>query len=128
MDGPPLPARWVVLMRAEAFASNGFGVSQQFFECAGSYNLSAMDARTRSEINNIIRPAHRLLVMFDHQNRITPALEHRQSRQQLFVVACVEPDGRLVQNVEHAAEIRTKLRRQANPLAFSSRERRHAPP
>ena len=49
-----------------------------------------------------------------------------QGGQQLLVIARVQADGRLVQDVKHAAEIGAELRRQPDALAFAAGKRRHA--
>jgi hypothetical protein len=50
----------------------------------------------------------------------------RQRRQQLAVVALVQPDRRLVEHVENAGEVGADLRGQSDPLPFAARQRRGA--
>ena len=82
----------------------------------------------RAQVNDVIRPPHRRLVMLDHEHRVAARLELFQRRQQLLVVARVQADGRLVQDVEHAAQVRAQLRRQPDALRLAAGQRRHAPP
>jgi hypothetical protein len=51
-----------------------------------------------------------------------------ERREQLLVIAGVQTDGRLVEHVEYAAEIRSELRRQPDALRFTATQRRHAAP
>ena len=64
--------------------------------------------------------------MFDHEHRVAPGFEFLQRGQQLLVVTRVEADGGLVQDVEHAAQVRAQLGRQSNPLRLAARQCRHA--
>ena len=43
--------------------------------------------------------------------------------QQLAVIAMMQADGRLVEHVEHAAQLRADLRGQADALAFAAGKR-----
>ena len=43
--------------------------------------------------------------------------------QQAIVVAMVQPDRRLVQNIQHAAQLGTNLRCQADALTFAAAQR-----
>ena len=47
----------------------------------------------------------------------------RQRIEQPVVVARMQPDGRLVQHVQHAAQLRPDLRRQADALRFAAGKR-----
>ena len=46
--------------------------------------------------------------------------------EQLPVVALVQADRRLVEDVEHAGQVRADLRRQPDALPFAARQRRGA--
>ena len=47
----------------------------------------------------------------------------RQRFEQPFVIARMQADGRLVQHVQHAAQLRADLRRQPDALRFAARKR-----
>ena len=49
--------------------------------------------------------------------------ERLERVEQLFVVARVQADGRLIEHVEHAAQIRAELRREPDALAFAAAQR-----
>ena len=82
----------------------------------------AVDSRARPEVNDIIGPAHGFLVVLHHQQRIAARLEQGQRGQQLLVVGGVQADGRLIQDVKHAAEIGAKLGGQPDALGFAARK------
>ena len=62
-------------------------------------------------------------VMLDDDNRIADIPEMLEGRQQARIVALVQADRRLVQNVEHAGQTRTDLRGEADALRFTARKR-----
>ena len=50
-----------------------------------------------------------------------PFLAQRSQRlEQTNIIARMQTDGGLIQNVKHAAQIRTELRRQTNALRFAA--------
>ena len=61
-----------------------------------------MDARPRADVHDIIRRAHRVLVVLDHDQRIAEVAQTLERREQLVVVALVQTDGRLVEDIEDA--------------------------
>ncbi len=66
--------------------------------------------------------------MFDHEHGVAAGFELFQRCQQLLVIARVEPDGRFVENVKHAAQVRAQLRRQPNALPLAAGQRGDAAP
>ena len=107
-------------MFAQAARRDGFFVPHQLPQRGRRHDFPAVDARARPEINDVIGAAHRLLVVLDDQQRVAARLERVQRGQQLTIVARVQANGRLVQNVKHAAEIGAKLGRQADALGLAA--------
>ena len=68
----------------------------------------------------VIGRAHHLLVVLDHEHRVAEVAQAVEGGDELLVVALVEPDGRLVEDVEHADELRADLRRQPQPMSFAA--------
>ena len=83
-------------------------------------HFAAVHARARSEIDDVIGVAHRLFVMLDDDERISFFAQRAQGLEQPDVVARMQSDGRLVEHVKHAAQIRAELRRQSNALRFAA--------
>ncbi len=81
-------------------------------------------ARPGAEVDDMVRGAHRLLVVLDHQDRIAEVAQALERRDELCVVALMEPDRWLVEDVEDPDERRADLRRETDPLRFAARERR----
>src|SRR5947207_2689462 len=57
-------------------------------------------------------------------SRLASALQTIEGRDQLAVVALVKPDRRLVEDVEHADELRADLRCESQALRLAAREGR----
>ena len=68
--------------------------------------------------------AHHLLVVLDDEHGVAEVAKPLERRDQPVVVALVEPDRRLVEDVEHADELRADLRREPQPLRLAAGERR----
>ena len=66
---------------------------------------------------------HRILVMLDDDERVAEIAEMLQRRQEAVVVALMKSDARFIEDVEHAHESRTDLRRQPYALRLAARER-----
>ena len=61
--------------------------------------------------------------MLDHDYRIADIAQALQRGDQALVIALVQTDRRLVQNIEHAHKAGTDLRRQTDALSFAARKR-----
>jgi len=79
-----------------------------------------MDARAGTEIHDVIRLADCVLVVLDHQHRVAEVAQPRQCVEQALVVALVQADRRLVEDVHHATS--------PEPIWLASRMRCASPP
>jgi len=75
-------------------------------------------------VHKIVRRADGVLVVLDDDERVADVAQAAQGVEQLVVVALVEADGGLVEDVEHAHQARADLRGEADALALAARERR----
>ena len=66
---------------------------------------------------------HGIFIVLDHDQRIAEVAQTFEGRQQLVIVALVQADGRLVQNIQHAHQRRTDLSGKTNTLALAARQR-----
>ena len=64
----------------------------------------------------MVRAPNRGLVVLDHEHRITHVAEAKETLQQSLVVPGMQADRRLVEDVEHAEELRTDLGREPDAL------------
>ena len=68
--------------------------------------------------------AHHLLVVLDDDHGVAEVAQPLERADQLVVVALVQADRRLVEDVEHADELRADLRREPQALRLAARQRR----
>ena len=83
-----------------------------------------MDARAGTYIDEIVRGAHGVLVVFDDDKGISEVTEFFERVYQFFVVALMKSYARLVEDVKNSDEGRTYLCRQTYALSLATRERR----
>ena len=75
---------------------------------------------SRPHVDQEIRRADSIFVMFDHNNGIADIAQAVKSFEQTVVIALVQADRRFVQNIQHAGQPRTNLRRQADTLRLAA--------
>ena len=71
--------------------------------------------------------ADRALVVLDDDHRVAEVAQPLERRDQLRVVALVQADRGLVEDVEDADEARADLGGQADPLRLAAGQRRRRP-
>ena len=86
-------------------------------------DLAAVLAGAGPHVDDPVGDAHHLLVVLDDEHGVAERLQPLQRRDQAVVVALVEADRRLVEDVEDADELRADLRREPEPLRLAARER-----
>ena len=84
---------------------------------------AAVDARARPHVDDVIGGADRILVMLDHQHGVAEIAQPAERGEQHVVVALVEADLGLVEDVEHARQPAADLRGEADALALAAGER-----
>ncbi len=92
-------------------------------ERAGGHDLPAANAGAGSEIDDVIGGAHGVFVVLDHHDRVALIAEAAQGVQQAVVVAGMQADRGLVENVEHAHQPAADLAGQADALHLAAGER-----
>ena len=86
-------------------------------------DVPAVLAGARPHVDDPVGDAHHLLVVLDDEHRVAERLQPLQRLDQPVVVALVQADRRLVEDVEDADELRADLRREPEPLRLAARER-----
>src|ERR1044071_4532178 len=86
-------------------------------------DFAAMDTGAGAEIDNVIGAPHCFLIVLDDHERVPFFPQRGQRFEEPQIIARMQADGRLVQTVENAAQIRAELRRQPDPLRFATTER-----
>ena len=90
---------------------------------APSDDLPAVAAGRRAEIQQLVGVLNYFAVVLDDQQRVSEVAELFEGVQEPAIVAGMQPDGRLVEHIEHAAQAAADLRRQTDALHFAARKR-----
>ncbi len=90
-------------------------------------DLAAVVAGAGAEVEQIIGGGDHFAVVLDQDQRVAQIAEMFQGLQQPAIVARMQADGRLVEDVEHAGQAAADLAGQANALRFAAGERRRRP-
>ena len=89
-------------------------------------HVAAMLSRAEAEVDDVVCGSDRLFVVLDDDHGVSQIAEPRERLQERAVVALVQPDRRLVEDVEHAGQVRADLRREPDALPLATRQRRGA--
>ena len=85
-----------------------------------------MFTRPWPHVDEVVGRPHHVLVVLHHQHGVTDVAQALEGGDELAVVALVQPDGRLVQDVEHPYQAGADLRGQTDPLRLATRQRARA--
>ena len=88
---------------------------------AGRDDFAAAHAGTGTEIDEIVRGPHGLLVVFDDDDGIAHVAQPKKTSQQAFVVARMQTDARLIEDVQDADQAAADLAGQTDALGLASR-------
>ncbi len=86
-------------------------------------DLAAVLAGARAHVDDVVGRAHGLLVVLHDEDGVAEVAQAQQRVDEAAVVALVQADAGLVEDVEHADERRADLRGQADALRLAAGER-----
>jgi len=119
-------ARMALLLGEQVGGSaRGFDLCQAGWR-ATVENLPTMLAGSGADVHQPVGAAHGVQVMLHHIHRVAGLLEPLQGIEQRFAVGRVQAGGRLVEDVDHAKQLRVELGGQAQALQLAERQRRRA--
>jgi hypothetical protein len=95
-------------------------VAHHLLDGAGGDHVAAVLPRPGPEVDEVVGLAHRLLVVLDDDDRVAEVAQLLERGEQPPVVALVQPDARLVEDVEHADEARADLRGEPDALRLAA--------
>ena len=87
-------------------------------------DFAAADAGAGAEVDDVVGGPHRVFVVLDDDDRVAQVAQVGERVEQPLVVARVQADRRLVEDVEHADQAAADLAGQANALRLAAGERR----
>src|SRR5262245_29013412 len=127
-DGEPAAAgRLAALLRhgdlleaGEILPGEALRIGHHLLGRAFGNHLAAVDASAWSHIHHMVRGEDRLLVMLDHDDAVAEIAQAVERLEQPRIVALMQPDGGLVQHIEHAGQARADLRGESDTLALAA--------
>src|SRR5258708_28464194 len=108
---------------AEVAAGTGAMLCKHGRVRAGKKQLAAEFARARPQIDDAIRGLDGVGIVLDNEHGIDEIAERFENVDEPLRVAGMETDGRFVEDVERADEMRTERSCELNALRFSAGER-----
>ncbi len=84
-------------------------------------DLPAVLAGSRTQVHDPVRFADGFVVMFDDQNGVAQIAQTFERFQQPCVIAWMQPDGWLIQHIQHADQPRANLGCQPDALCLAAR-------
>ena len=86
-----------------------------------------MLARTGTHIHHEVRRADRILVVLDHDHGVAQIAQALERGDEPLVIALVQADRRLIEDVQHAHEARADLGGQTDALGLAAGKGGHGP-
>ena len=99
------------------------GSAEDRLEPAVGDDLAAVLPRPGPDVDHPVGRADRLLVVLDDEDGVAEVAQPGERRDQLGVVALVQADRRLVEDVQDAHERRPDLGREADALGLAAGQR-----
>ena len=121
------PGRGISRLPLRYWPVSDAGPSRDLRRRALRDDLAAVLAGARAEVDDVVGGADRALVVLDHDHGVAEVAQPLEGVDQLGVVALVEPDRGLVEDVEDAHQRRADLGGEPDPLRLAAGERRRRP-
>ena len=100
---------------------------EQVLDGAGDDDLAAVLSRARADVDGPVGVPDGVLVVLDDDQGVAEVAEPDQRLDQPVVVALVQADGRLVEDVQHADQTGADLGGQPDPLRLAAGQRAGRP-
>ena len=110
-------------LAGEVLAGQRGRVLGHFLRRSRGDHVAAVFAGAGAEVDEMVGGEHRPLVVLDDDHRVAEVAEAVEGRDQLLVVALVEADRGLVEDVHHADQAGADLGREPDPLRLAAGER-----
>src|SRR5207247_7657662 len=104
---------------AQIPSGQGLRVPLDILHRACHHDVTALPSGSGSQVDDTVGAANGFLIVFHDENRVTHVPQLFQGIQQAPIIARVQSYGRLIQEVEHPAELRPDLSGKAYPLPLS---------
>src|SRR5712692_1813459 len=110
-------------LSAEISPGERFVLAKHGLVRAREEQLAAELAGARAEIDHMIRRQNRVRIMLDDQNGVAEIAQRFEDINQPLRIARMQADGRFIENVQRADQMRAQRRGKLNALRFPARQR-----
>src|SRR5581483_1179655 len=119
---PPLGRKLDIAPPAQVLSGKRLGMLKDFSKRPLGYNVSAVNAWSRSHLDDVIGGTDGIFIVLYHDHTVADVTQLLEGCDHLEVVAWMQADAWLIQYVEHAHKPGTDLSGEAEPLVFASRK------
>ena len=109
-------------LAVEILGGDGVGLQHVGRRALEDY-LASLAARLRTDVYNPVGGTHHVFVVFYHDDRVAQVAQFLETVDEPVVVALVQTDARLVEDIEHVDELAANLGGETDALALSTGER-----
>ena len=95
-----------------------FGLSR----CAGKDDFTAMASCAGTDVDEIVGIEHGFFVVFHHNDRVANVAQFLERLDEALVIALMQADAGLVQNIQNTCQLRADLCGQSDALRFAARQ------
>jgi hypothetical protein len=107
---------------AQVLARDRIGMGRDFGRGPLGDDIAAMHARAGSQIDDVIGLAYRIFVVLHDDHGIAEIAQIDERVEQPLIVALVQPDRRLIEDVHDTDQPRTDLAREPDALRLAARQ------
>ncbi len=117
--------RWVVDRHpaGEVLAGQGVRVRHHLVGGALGDDAATVHPGPRADVHHVVGKADGVLVMLDHDHRVADVAQVTKGAQQALVVALVQADRGLIEDVHHTDQAGADLARQSDALGLAAGQR-----
>ena len=117
---PARPGHRDGLPSGQVGAGQRVRAGQQLGDRAGDHDVAAVLPRPRADVHYPVGRPDRVLVVLHDDQRVAQVAQPQQRLEQPVVVPLVQPDGRLVEHVQHPDQPGADLGGQPDPLGLTA--------
>ena len=115
-------------MDSQALPGHRVRMARNSGKVPAAINSSTVHACARTEVDDVICVSNGLLVVLHHEDRVSSGLSFSRAASSCSLSRAMQANGRLIQHIQHSAQVGPELCREPDALAFPPGKSRHAPP
>ena len=90
--------------------------------CPSRDEMTTVFTRSWPQVKDVVGCQNGLAIVLDHQDGVAQITQAFEALEQALIIALMQANARLVEDIEHPHQARANLRCQANALAFPTGE------